>query len=134
MSAALSVLKTRNFSKMFLRARQALEFFTAWVKMRRTRIEHMSAGLPLKPDIARRGWHGRKVPAAEEDAIRRKPLPNGVGPGLRDLGVVLRIHARHADAADNLAADHDRDAAFHQIDPGYGEIPQSRATARNNIL
>jgi len=26
MSAALSVLKTRNFSKMFLRARRALEF------------------------------------------------------------------------------------------------------------
>ena len=32
------------------------------VKMRRARIEHMSAGLPLKADIARRGWHGRKVP------------------------------------------------------------------------
>jgi hypothetical protein len=25
----------------------------------------MSAGLPLKPDIARRGWHGRKVPTAD---------------------------------------------------------------------
>ena len=32
--------------------------------MRRTRIEHMSAGLPLKADIARRGWDGRKVPQA----------------------------------------------------------------------
>ena len=32
------------------------------VKMRRTRIEHMSAGLPLITDIALRGWHGRKVP------------------------------------------------------------------------
>ena len=30
--------------------------------MRRTRIEHMSAGLPPITDIARRGWHGRKVP------------------------------------------------------------------------
>ena len=35
-----------------------------WVKMRRTLIEHMSAGLPLKADIAQRGWHGRKVPQA----------------------------------------------------------------------
>ena len=32
------------------------------VKLRRTRIEHMSAGLPLITDIALRGWHGRKVP------------------------------------------------------------------------
>src|SRR3954451_24479589 len=32
------------------------------VKMRRTRIEHMSAGLPPITEIARRGWHGRKVP------------------------------------------------------------------------
>ena len=30
--------------------------------MRRTRVEHMSAGLPLITDIALRGWHGRKVP------------------------------------------------------------------------
>jgi hypothetical protein len=30
--------------------------------MRRTRIEYMSAGLPLITDIALRGWHGRKVP------------------------------------------------------------------------
>ena len=37
-------------------------FHTAWVKMRRTRIEHMSAGLPAITDIARRGWNGRKVP------------------------------------------------------------------------
>jgi hypothetical protein len=36
-----------------------------WVKMRRTRIEHMSAGLPLKADIAQRGWHGRKVPCVD---------------------------------------------------------------------
>ena len=31
-------------------------------KMRRTHIEHMSAGLPSIADIPRRGWHGRKVP------------------------------------------------------------------------
>src|SRR6476620_5939246 len=36
-----------------------------WVKMRRTRIEHMSAGLPPITDIARRGWHGRKVPTPD---------------------------------------------------------------------
>ena len=28
------------------------------------RNEHMSAGLPLRADIARRGWHGGKVPEA----------------------------------------------------------------------
>ena len=38
---------------------------TVGVKMRRTRIEHMSAGLPLITDIARRGWHGRKVPIGD---------------------------------------------------------------------
>ena len=36
-----------------------------WVKMRRTRIEHMSAGLPPITDIARRGWNGRKVPGTD---------------------------------------------------------------------
>ena len=36
-----------------------------WVKMRRTRNEHMSAGLPPISDIARRGWHGRKVPGSD---------------------------------------------------------------------
>src|SRR4051794_41934268 len=36
--------------------------------MRRTRIEHMSAGLPPITDIGRRGWHGRKVP---EPAVSR---------------------------------------------------------------
>ena len=34
-------------------------------KMRRTRIEHMSAGLPPIAAIAQRGWHGRKVPAID---------------------------------------------------------------------
>ena len=35
------------------------------VKMRRTRIEHMSAGLPPITDITRRGRHGRKVPGSD---------------------------------------------------------------------
>ena len=35
------------------------------------RIEHMSAGLPPITDIARRDWHGRKVPTAVIAAIRR---------------------------------------------------------------
>jgi hypothetical protein len=37
-------------------------------KMRITHIEHMSAGLPPITDIARRGWHSRKVPSAEVHA------------------------------------------------------------------
>jgi hypothetical protein len=35
------------------------------VKMRRTRIEHMSADLPPIADIARRGWHGSFVPIGD---------------------------------------------------------------------
>jgi hypothetical protein len=38
-----------------------------WVKMRKSRNEHMSAGLPQIADIARRSWHGRKVPARDID-------------------------------------------------------------------
>src|SRR4051812_9114087 len=41
------------------------------VKMRRTRIEHMSAGLPLITDIALRGWDGRRVPKA---AVERRSV------------------------------------------------------------
>jgi hypothetical protein len=33
--------------------------------MRRTRIEHISAGLPPITDIARRDWDGRKVPGID---------------------------------------------------------------------
>jgi hypothetical protein len=55
------------------------------VKMRRTRIEHMSAGLPLITDIALRGWHGRKVPTAVIAAVRRTVLWN-VGPDLSTAG------------------------------------------------
>jgi hypothetical protein len=32
--------------------------------MRKPRCERMSAGLPPIADIARRGWHGRRVPIA----------------------------------------------------------------------
>jgi hypothetical protein len=41
-----------------------------WVKMRKTRNEHMSAALHPIADITRRGWHGRKVP---KPAILRRP-------------------------------------------------------------
>jgi hypothetical protein len=40
---------------------------------------------------------------ADESAVPRKPSLDGVGSRLRDLGVVLRIHARHTNAAGNLA-------------------------------
>ena len=59
---------------------------------------------------------------------------DGVGSRLRNLGIILRIHPRHTDAADDLPFDYDRDAAFHQIDLWYGEIAQPRAATRNNIL
>jgi hypothetical protein len=35
---------------------------TLWVKICRLRIFAARLLYPLKPDIARRGWHGRKVP------------------------------------------------------------------------
>jgi hypothetical protein len=47
------------------------------------------------------------------------------------LGIVLRIHTRHADAAHDLAVDHDRDAAFDQRRPTHGEIFQSYTAARH---
>jgi hypothetical protein len=37
--------------------------------MRRTRIEPMSAGPPQIADIARRGWHGRKVPLLFQKSV-----------------------------------------------------------------
>ena len=43
------------------------------VKLRRTRIEHMSADLPPKADIAQRGWHGRKVPQAAVSDRSKSP-------------------------------------------------------------
>jgi hypothetical protein len=44
------------------------------------------------------------------------------------------MHTGHTNAADNLAIDHDRDAAFHQVDVRHGEIPQPRAASRNDIF
>jgi hypothetical protein len=32
--------------------------------MRKSHSEHFSTAVPQKADIARRGWHGRKVPKA----------------------------------------------------------------------
>ena len=46
--------------------------------MRRTRIEHMSAGLPPITDIARRDWDGRKVPQA---VISQRLFDHLVGAG-----------------------------------------------------
>jgi hypothetical protein len=47
MSAALSVLKTRNFSKMFLRARRLLEFSHGLGHSRRSDGQQGFAGCPL---------------------------------------------------------------------------------------
>src|SRR5258708_14788720 len=35
------------------------------VKMRKSHSEHFSTAVPQKADIARRGWHGRKVPISD---------------------------------------------------------------------
>jgi hypothetical protein len=58
---------------------------------------------------------------------------NGIGANLCDLSIVLRIYARYADAADNLAIDHDWDTAFHEIDIWHGEVPQSRAAPEQRV-
>src|SRR3981189_440852 len=50
-------------------------------KMRRPRNEHMSAGLP---PIARRGWHGRKVPNSEVSGLRFLTPP----PTLRGINLL----------------------------------------------
>jgi hypothetical protein len=42
-----------------------------WVKMRKSRNEHMSAGLPPISDIARRGRHGNARRANDAQATRR---------------------------------------------------------------
>ena len=71
---------------VFSTFRGCMSFYTARVKMRKPRNEHMSAGLPPIADIARRGWHGRKVPtpdscsAAKRCArctVTRSPLRRG---------------------------------------------------------
>ena len=67
--------RSANRNHNWFRAENDRKFFE-WksapgVKMRRTRIEHMSAGPPQIADIARRGWHGRKVPTS--GLCRRSP-------------------------------------------------------------
>src|SRR5262245_63459307 len=42
--------------------------------MRKPRSEHMLAGLPSIADIARRAWHGRKVPQAAVSRCGKVPL------------------------------------------------------------
>jgi len=59
---------------------------------------------------------------------------NSVGASLCNLSVVLRVNARHANPADYLAIDHDRDTALHEIDIWYGKVSQSRTTFRDNIF
>jgi hypothetical protein len=59
---------------------------------------------------------------------------DGIGPGLRALGIILRIQTRHAVASDDLAVEYDRKTPFLQIDFGHSEIPRSRAALSNNIL
>jgi hypothetical protein len=44
-----------------------------WVRLRRTRPEQMSSGLPLKADIAQYGQLVSKVPTAEVNALIRSP-------------------------------------------------------------
>jgi hypothetical protein len=44
-----------------------------WVKMRKTRNEQMSAGLPPIADITRRSWHGRKVPIPVVSRCSKNP-------------------------------------------------------------
>src|SRR4029079_10068266 len=39
------------------------------IKMRKPRNEQMFSGVPQIADIARRGWHGRKVPKADTDHL-----------------------------------------------------------------
>src|SRR5262245_53307757 len=62
------------------------------------------------------------------------PSLNCVGASLSDLSIVFRVHARYADTADNLAIDHNRDAALHQIDIWHGEVPQARTAPCDDIL
>src|SRR5262245_38948587 len=46
-----------------------------WVKMRKPRSEHMLAGLSSIADIARRTWHGRKVPCVDVSELARTFFP-----------------------------------------------------------
>ena len=50
---------------MLLRCESLEPPILSWVKMRKPRNEHMSAGLPPIADIAQRDWHGRKVPKVD---------------------------------------------------------------------
>jgi hypothetical protein len=57
---------------------------------------YSTAALPLKPDIARRGWHGRKVPRADirqTHPIRRRRANGFSGSGADRSGVLALIAA-----------------------------------------
>src|SRR5262249_8341169 len=90
-----------------------------------------------RPDAENFGGEVSQYPslvAGLRDARSCKTSLDRVGPGLRDLGVVLCIHTRHADAADDLAVDHDWDAAFDQHHPAHGEVFQSYTAARHRVF
>ena len=72
MSAALSVLKTRNFSKMFLRARRLLEFSHGLGHKQMPRHRLGKSALPLKADIACLPRYVRFVPGADSCPARKK--------------------------------------------------------------
>src|SRR5262249_3582756 len=59
---------------------------------------------------------------------------NSAGARVRNCGTLFRATARHADAADDLAIDQNRDAALHEIDIWHGEVPQASTAPRDNIL
>jgi hypothetical protein len=46
-----------------------------------------TAALPLKPDIARRGWHGRRVPTSLPPFAERDVMEPSVARGLFRLDV-----------------------------------------------
>ena len=66
-----------------------------------------------------------------EAVPQSQPALNSVDASLSNLGIVLRIHTRHADAA---SVDHDRDATFDQRRPAHGEIFQSYTAARHRVF
>src|SRR6266446_6914440 len=67
-------------------------------------------------------------------AMTDEQIEAAIEANLSNLGIVLRIHTRHADAAHDLAVDHDRDAAFDQRRPANGEIFQSYTAARHRVV
>jgi hypothetical protein len=55
----------------------AATFSTTSVKTGKARNEQTFSGLPTIADIARRGWHGRKVPKADITALLNQLISAG---------------------------------------------------------